>query len=186
MHYSLNTSNSKKVLDIFDSPEPNFDSWPTKTIGWPDLCHSKPLAKFKRNPKRNVGCRLNTRKSADDDSARSIVSPLFGIQLASDFSSVQDGRVETWVHPNILLNTYHNFLPSPLFSLRKSWLYCPLFLFSRWLHLFICPLRMARLLGICPFSKFVHIAFANTFAFLNLFFTRLSAGLVRSFVFNGA
>ena len=51
-----------KIFDIFDSPEHNFDSWPTKIIGWPDLCQSKPHAKFKINPKRNVACRLNTRK----------------------------------------------------------------------------------------------------------------------------
>ena len=29
------------------SPEHNFDSWATKTIGWPDRCHSKSLAKLK-------------------------------------------------------------------------------------------------------------------------------------------
>ena len=51
------------IFDVFDSPEHNFDSWATKIIGQPDLRHSKPFAKFKRNPKRNVACRLNTRKS---------------------------------------------------------------------------------------------------------------------------
>ena len=50
-----------KIFDVFDSPEHQFDSWATKRIGWPDLCHSKPFAKFKRNPKRNVVCGLNTR-----------------------------------------------------------------------------------------------------------------------------
>ena len=49
-----------KTFDVFDSPEHNYNSWATKRIGWPDLCHSKPLAKFKQNPKRNVACRLNT------------------------------------------------------------------------------------------------------------------------------
>ena len=48
---------------FFDSLEHNFDSWATKRIGFPDLCNSKPRTKFKRNPQRNVACRLNTRKS---------------------------------------------------------------------------------------------------------------------------
>ena len=60
--YSLNKA-IVKMFYIFHSPEHNFDAWTTKIIGWPDLCHSKPLAKFKRNPKRNVACRLDTRKS---------------------------------------------------------------------------------------------------------------------------
>ena len=60
--YSLNAT-IVKIFNVFDSPEHNFDSGATKRIGWPDFCYSKPLAKFKRNPKRNVACRLNTIKS---------------------------------------------------------------------------------------------------------------------------
>ena len=35
------------VLDVFDSPDHNFNSLAMKRIGWPDLCDSKPFAKFK-------------------------------------------------------------------------------------------------------------------------------------------
>ena len=46
--FSMNTSNSQNFSFFFDSPEHNFNSWATKRLGWPDLCHSKPLAKLKQ------------------------------------------------------------------------------------------------------------------------------------------
>ena len=41
-------------------------------------------------------------------------------RLANDFSSVQDGRVETWAQPDTFQSTRNNFLPSPLFSFTES------------------------------------------------------------------
>ena len=56
-----------KIIDIFDSLSHNFDSMSTKTIGWWELYHSNPAAKFKRNPLRNVPYSLNKEISVDKD-----------------------------------------------------------------------------------------------------------------------
>ena len=80
-----------KIFDVFDSPEHNFDSCATKRIRWPDLCHSKPLAKFKTNPKRNVACWLNTRKSLRTH------DPLFRDRISNGYFSI----VRVWQRKNV-------------------------------------------------------------------------------------